>query len=67
MSTSATRDRVTPSGLNRVPLRSTRQGVAEGFGDEEKVVDVDEDDVVAGGARDITMAESETAIRTVTC
>jgi hypothetical protein len=40
--------------------------VAEGRGDEEKIADVDEEKEVAGGAREITMAEIETATRTAT-
>ena len=44
------------------------QGVAEGGGegDEEEMADVDEEEEAAGGARDVTIAEIETATRAAT-
>jgi len=55
------------TGSNRVVLGPRPQGVAEGWGDEEELADVDEEEA-AGEATDVTMAETgtETATRTAT-
>jgi hypothetical protein len=56
------------TGTNRVALGPRPQVVAEGGGDgdEEEMADVDREEEAARGARDITMAEIETATRTAT-
>jgi len=59
---SAARDMAT--GSNRVVLGPTPQGVAKEGGDEVEMADVDEEEEAVGLARDVTMAETETAHRT---
>jgi len=65
---SAAQDMATATGANRVALGPRPQGVAEGGGeeDEEEMSDVDEEEHAAGGARGITMAETETTTRGAT-
>jgi len=60
----AARDMAT--GSNREVLGPTTQGVAGGEGDEGEIADGDEEEEAAGEARDLMMAEIDTATRTVT-
>jgi len=59
-------DREPATGSNTVVLGHKLKGVAEGGGDEEEMADVDEEENPAVEARDVMMAETETATRTVT-
>jgi len=53
-------------GSNRVVLGPRPEGVAGGGGDAEEMADVDEEEEGLGEARDVTMAEIETATRSAT-
>jgi len=63
---SAAWDIATAMGSNRVVLGPRPQGVEDGGGDQEEIADVDKDEEAVGEARDDTMAETESAIRTAT-